>query len=65
VVNISLLTKWRWNFLVVVLLCGKTLLGVSTYGEEVIGKMVWEEGSQLWFSSLWWKDLCSIGFNLD
>jgi hypothetical protein len=39
----------------------------SKYGEEVIDPqgVVWAEGCQPWFSSLWWKDLCSTGFNLD
>jgi hypothetical protein len=64
VVNISLLAKWRWR-----LISGGNALWIdvikSKYGEQVIGKLEWEDRYKPWFSSLWWKDLSSIGSNLD
>jgi hypothetical protein len=63
-VNISLLTKWRWR-----LLNGGNSLWRevirSKYGDEVIGRVDWNEGGRPWFSSLWWKDISSIGYNLN
>jgi hypothetical protein len=35
------------------------------YGEEVIGRVDLGEKRTLSFSSLWWRDICSIGINLD
>jgi hypothetical protein len=35
------------------------------YGGSVIGKVELGEDSQPWFASTWWKDICSIGTNLD
>jgi hypothetical protein len=64
VVNISLLTKWRWRLLDNNPSLWKNIIR-SKYGEEVIGTVVWGDGCRPWFSSLWWKDLCSIGFNLN
>jgi hypothetical protein len=64
VVNISLLTKWKWRLLSSSSLMWKEVIR-SKYGDEVIGRVEWGEGSKPWFSSLWWKDICSIGLNLD
>ncbi|MCH98363.1 cysteine-rich receptor-like protein kinase, partial [Trifolium medium] len=35
------------------------------YGEEVVGRVEMGEDNVPWFSSLWWKDITSIGQNLD
>jgi hypothetical protein len=37
----------------------------SKYGDRIIGRVVLGEESKPWFSSLWWRDICSIGSNLD
>jgi hypothetical protein len=64
VVNISLLTKWRWRLLVDDNMVWKEVLK-SKYGGGVIGRTVLGEECQPWFASLWWRDICSIGSNLD
>jgi hypothetical protein len=64
VVNISLLAKWRWKLLTddqavwIEVLKSKYDIGVS--GKTEIG-----DEYRPWFSSLWWRDICSIGQNLD
>jgi hypothetical protein len=63
-VNISLLTKWCWKLLSGSHALWKDVIR-SKYGDEVVGKVDWSEGGKPWFSSLWWKNLCSIGHNLD
>jgi hypothetical protein len=63
-VNISLLAKWRWRLLTNDHVLWKEVLR-SKYGDSVIGRAVLGVDSQPWFSSTWWKDICSIGVNLD
>jgi hypothetical protein len=63
-VNISLLAKWRWRLLNDDKALWKEVIR-SKYGDSVIGRVEWGEGSKLWFSSSWWRDICSIGTNLD
>jgi hypothetical protein len=64
VVNINLLTKWHWRFL-----NGGNSLWQEVirgkYRDEVMGKVDWGVDNIPWYSSLWWKDLCSTGVNLD
>ncbi|MCH99327.1 ribonuclease H protein, partial [Trifolium medium] len=35
------------------------------YGDAAIGTAELGEDSKPWFSSLWWRDICSIGVNLE
>jgi hypothetical protein len=37
---------------------------VSKYGENVVGRLELGDNVKPWYSSLWWKDVCSIGENL-
>jgi hypothetical protein len=37
----------------------------SKYGDRVVGRTVLGDEYKPWFSSLWWRDICSIGSNLD
>jgi hypothetical protein len=57
-VNISLLAKWRWRLLGDDNAMWKDVLK-SKYGVNVTGIV------KPWFSSVWWKDICSIGTNID
>jgi hypothetical protein len=63
-VNISLLAKWRWRLLSNDDSIWKGVIR-SKYGGDAIGRV--ELGGECvpWFSSLWWKDITSIGSNLD
>jgi hypothetical protein len=63
-VNISLLTKWRWRLLDNSIGVWKDVLK-SKYGDNVVGRVELEDDCKPWFSSLWWRDVCSIGSNLD
>jgi hypothetical protein len=63
-VNISLLTKWRWRLLSNDQAVWKDVVK-SKYGNGAIGQPVLGEDVKPWFSSLWWRDICSIGVNLD
>jgi hypothetical protein len=62
-VNISLLTKWRWKLLDNSQAVWKEVL-VSKYGANVVGRLELGDNVKPWYSSLWWKDVCSIGENL-
>ncbi|MCH81438.1 ribonuclease H protein, partial [Trifolium medium] len=64
VVNISLLAKWRWRLLTNDNAVWKDLVR-RKYGDRAVGKVVLDAGCQPWFASLWWKDICSIGCNLN
>jgi hypothetical protein len=64
VVNISLLTKLRRRLLFDDQAVWKEVLK-SKYGVSVVGQPNLGDKSKPWFSSLWWKDICSIGANLD
>jgi hypothetical protein len=37
----------------------------SKYGVGIIGRTELGDDFKPWFSSLWWRDICSIGYNLD
>jgi hypothetical protein len=63
-VNISLLAKWRWRLLSNDQAVWKDVVK-SKYGNGAIGQPVLGEDVKPWFSSLWWRDICSIGVNLD
>jgi hypothetical protein len=63
VVNISLLTKWRWRLLNDDASLWKEVLK-SKYGGGVVGKLVLGDDCKPWFASLWWRDICSMGHNL-
>jgi hypothetical protein len=58
------LSKWRWR-----LLSGDNSLWKEVikgkYGGTVIGKVDIGEECKPWFSSTWWRDICSIGINRD
>jgi hypothetical protein len=64
VVNISLLAKWRWRLLSNDNAIWKDVIRCK-YGEAAIGKVELGDNCKPWFSSLWWKDVCSIGLNLN
>jgi hypothetical protein len=64
VVNISLLAKWRWRLLHDDHTVWKAVIK-SKYGDRVVGRTVLGDEYKPWFSSLWWRDICSIGSNLD
>jgi hypothetical protein len=63
-VNISLLAKWRWRLLQDDRVLWKEVLK-GKYGEEAIGSVEFGEHCKPWFSSTWWKDICSIGITLE
>jgi hypothetical protein len=61
-VNISLLSKWRWRLLGTENALWKEVIR-GKYGDEAIGRVNLGDESKPWFSSSWWKDICSIGMN--
>ncbi|KAK2406586.1 hypothetical protein QL285_042301 [Trifolium repens] len=63
-VNISLMAKWRWRLLTDDHVLWKEVLR-GKYGDSAIGRVVLGEECIPWFASTWWKDICSIGVNLD
>jgi hypothetical protein len=63
-VNISLLAKWRWRLLSNDDSIWKGVIR-SKYGGDAIGRVELGGDCVPWFSSLWWKDITSIGSNLD
>jgi hypothetical protein len=63
-VNISLLAKWRWKLLNDDHAIWKDVLK-SKYGNAVVGKVELGDDHKPWFASLWWRDICSIGSNLN
>jgi hypothetical protein len=64
IVNISLLAKWRWRLLSDDNSLRKEVIK-GKYGGSVVGRVMMEEDCKPWFSSTWWRDICSIGSNLD
>jgi hypothetical protein len=64
VVNISLLSKWRWRLLSEDNSMWQKVIK-RKYGELACGTVVIGEECKPWFSSNWWRDICSIGRNLD
>jgi hypothetical protein len=62
-VNISLLSKWRWRLLEDDKVMWKEVLK-GKYGALVTGSISIGDSCKPWFSSVWWKDICSIGMNL-
>jgi hypothetical protein len=62
-VNISLLAKWRWRLLEDDKAMWKEVLK-GKYGDSVTGSVIIGDNCKPWFSSVWWKDICSIGVNL-
>jgi hypothetical protein len=64
VVNISLLAKWRWRLLDINHAVWKEVIS-SKYGAAAVGKVEIHEDCKPWFASLWWRDISSIGLNLD
>jgi hypothetical protein len=64
VVNISLLSKWRWRLLTNDGSMWKEVIK-GKYGDALIGRVDLGEDSKPWFASTWWKDICSIGTNID
>jgi hypothetical protein len=64
VVNISLLSKWRWRLLDNTNAVWKDVLK-SKYGENVVGRVELGDECKPWYASLWWRDICTIGNNLE
>jgi hypothetical protein len=64
VVNISLLTKWRWRLLDNTNAVWKDVLKCK-YGEVVSKRVALGEDCKPWYSSLWWRDICTIGNNVE
>ncbi|PNX87107.1 ribonuclease H, partial [Trifolium pratense] len=64
VVNFSLLAKWRWRLLSEDESMWKKVIK-GKYGDASCGKVDLGEDCKPWFSSIWWKDICSIGTNLN
>jgi hypothetical protein len=64
VVNISLLAKWRWRLLTNDFAVWKEVIK-GKYGDSAVGRTVIVEECIPWYASLWWKDVCSIGTNLN
>jgi hypothetical protein len=63
-VNISLLTKWRWRLLNNDNSLWKEVIR-GKYGDGALGKVVMGDDCKPWYSSSWWRDICSIGINQD
>jgi hypothetical protein len=63
-VNISLLAKWRWRLLTKENSLWQQVI-IGKYGDSVLGRVEMGEDCKPWFSSSWWRDICSIGINLD
>jgi hypothetical protein len=63
-VNISLLAKWRWKLLDNTQAVWKDVIK-GKYGVNAVGKVELGDDSKPWYSSLWWKDICTIGTNLE
>jgi hypothetical protein len=63
-VNISLLAKWRWKLLDNTQAVWKEVIK-GKYGVNAVGKVDLGEDCKPWYSSLWWKDICTIGTNLE
>jgi hypothetical protein len=62
-VNISLLAKWRWRLLENDKAMWKEVLK-SKYGASVTGSVTLGDDYKPWYS-VWWKDICSIGTNIN
>jgi hypothetical protein len=59
-VNVSLLTKWRWHLLVSQEALWSLVLKAK-YGNEIgLSPELASFGNKR-FASLWWKDLCNLG----
>jgi hypothetical protein len=58
--NILLLTKWRWRLLVSHELLWKSVLEAK-YGEGVSFTSELVHLNNVKFASIWWKDLCNLG----
>jgi hypothetical protein len=63
-VNMSFLAKWRRRLLTNDKVLWKEVLR-GKYGDSVIGRVDLDDDCKPWFSSTWWKDICSIGINVD
>jgi hypothetical protein len=63
-VNISLLAKWRWRLLEANNTVWQEVIKAK-YGTNAVGRVDVGLECQPWYASLWWKDICSIGANLD
>jgi hypothetical protein len=59
VVNISLLTKWRWKLLSVEPALWKQVL-VAKYGGGLLREVIFNNIPGARIASIWWKDICMI-----
>jgi hypothetical protein len=64
VVNFSLLTKWRWRLFDNNEAVWKEVIK-SKYGNNAVGRVELGDDCKPWYASLWWKDICSVGTNLE
>jgi hypothetical protein len=58
------LAKWRWKLLDNTQAVWKDVIR-GKYGVNAVGKVELGDDSKPWYSSLWWKDICTIGTNLE
>ncbi|MCI04661.1 DUF4283 domain protein [Trifolium medium] len=64
-VNIALLTKWRWRLHTSKDVIWKSVL-MAKYGKDIVASSDLAVWRNVKFASLWWKDICRLGvLNLD
>jgi hypothetical protein len=56
--------KWWWMLLLKDQPMWKKVV-IGKYGDSAYGSVVIGEESKPWYSSVWWRDICSIGTNLN
>ncbi|GAU10246.1 hypothetical protein TSUD_418780 [Trifolium subterraneum] len=59
IVNLSLLSKWRWRLLLPGRSLWKEVL-VSNYEEHILHRVDWSDFRIPVKASYWWKDICSL-----
>jgi hypothetical protein len=58
-VNLSLLTKWRWRILQSGRPLWKEVL-VANYGDHILHRVDWSDFRTPTYVSHWWKDICAL-----
>jgi hypothetical protein len=59
VINMSLLSKWRWNLLQNEAALWKVVL-VSRYGRGLVRNVIINNSPGTRLASSWWKDICAV-----
>jgi hypothetical protein len=59
IVNLSLLSKWRWRLLQPRMPLWKKVL-VAKYGRHILHHVDWSDYGVPSSSSYWWKDICAL-----